>query len=1587
MASTSDLDTSVNREDNINENQESIELSGSEKKMYGSDTDVNSSSDEIIVKGANKSRKRGTRKIAEIVEGQGELTERERLKYQYQFKLLEIQEREKERELALQEREAQERERELEMLERERDREFQLKKLELEIARDRNKEPERATGKVNEGLEMANYVKLLEKSFPTTPRSQAEILTFFDDLERLFEIYDVPQKFHAKLILTFFDTTSVNHLFRRLTNEQCKDYEVVKTAILAEFHFTPDIYLKQFNNITKGKNESYVQLASRLMKYFTYYLQSSEVETFDQLVALNVTDKFKTLLPTELRTYLLQRGVTSKLDTASKLSKLCDEYQSQTETIFDAKESRKIKFDYSKVPRNDKQNFGSSNRGFTANFGTNEVGNRHVNVNREFNTERKIGSQFSATHRDSTVNKSGSYSDVVCFLCKQRGHVKKFCGLRKTVRDGNKSDYHRVNRVEQVVEDRVNGSDNRAQLMKNISESHKGPRQINRVSKNTDEIKWEATVNSAGQRTKQDVNVVSLPMSRKVKLVSGKNKVEALVDSGAEFSCIRAGTADESLEEKKGQILLRAFDGSEGYYPVKQLGMRLTKDDEVKTQGDAMVNILCAVVPNLSEDLLLSVEDYERLRENYEATPRWKRINEVKFSEITETVNENSGIFSENQESHEVTADTVVEEPTEVEVEVPSDALIFREQQLTDNSLRSAREDGRRGKNNYVYLDRLLYHRDKILGETVMQLVVPQCRRGKVLEIAHNSVFGGHMGFRKTLERIRYSFYWPGIKANVRKYCDECTECQLRRPASVKDRVPITPVRRPDFPFQVVNVDIIGPIDPPSSKGHRYVLVLMDQHSRWPEAACLTSLSARSTCEALLEIFQRTGIPEVIATDQGTNFTSALTQEMITRLGSSPRFSTPGHPASNGLVERFNRVLKNMLHHTIREESRNWHKAIPFLLWAYREVPNASTNMAPFQLLYGRKPNGPLSILQKTWAGECSLPPGVNRSAAQYLQQLKERMELAARQVKEIAEEQQDRYAAYSNRRSRHKDFEVGDQVIALIPDSQNKLYARWTGPATVKERRGPHGYVIEAGKGFRRYVHVNKLRKFKSSVNVVGVVFQEDQDFGKIVEVPKVVRESEYCHQKMLNTEEERLDSLQIQQLRDLISEFGSFFSEKVGHTNVGEHKIRVRPGSILKTKHRYTIPQSMRKAVDQQIEELLENDMIEESYAEFTHPVVCVAKKDSSVRMCVDYRMLNAFTELEAYPMAHVPDLLARVGAAHYISTLDMLRGYYQIPLEESSRVYTSFATHRSQYQFKVMPFGLQGSAATYQRIMNRILSPHLDYSVAYLDDVAIFSTTWEEHLEHLGKVLESLTQAGLTGNLGKCCFAKRRVKYLGHLVGSGTHQPDPDKLKAIRDIAPPKTKKEVRSFLGLVGYFLDYVPDFAKIAKPLSDLTSKKAKDAVVWDETLNKSFEELKRRLITTPVLNTPNFSKPFIMFTDASNVAVAVCLVQSDDAGNVKPVAYASKKLNDTQRRWATCHQEAYAIIFGLQKFENWIFGVTVEVRSDHNPLAFLTNSASQSSKLQRWLLAISQYDVKVKHISGKDIPHVDALSRLTVVER
>ncbi|GFW46404.1 retrovirus-related Pol polyprotein from transposon 17.6 [Trichonephila clavipes] len=768
-------------------------------------------------------------------------------------------------------------------------------------------------------------------------------------------------------------------------------------------------------------------------------------------------------------------------------------------------------------------------------------------------------------------------------------------------------------------------------------------------------------------------------------------------------------------------------------------------------------------------------------------------------------------------------------------------------------------------------------------------------------------------------------------------------------------------------------------IDPP--KGHKYILCLVDQHTRWGEAVPLTSLSAKVTCEALLSIFSRTGIPNVVASDNGTNFAADLTKEFEKRIGSSPRFSTPGYPQSNGLVERFNRTLKNMLHNVVRDEGRGWHLQIPYVLWAYREIPHSTTGVSPFQLLYGRQPQGPLSILKSTWTGKHNNLQLCTTPVSKYLEDLKCKLEKAAEQAKLVSTVQQEKMAYYHNLRSSDKVFKVGEKVIVLIPDATSKLFARWQGPATIIEKRNPHSFLVEMPDNSTKHIHQNKLRHYVASSNSVNVIFEEEKEFGQVETPPTATEESKF-YEVLNNLKTDNLNSYNLKVLKNLISKFKYIFTKPVQPARVGAHKIELVANAVRRKPHCYSVPMAYRREVERQVQELLDLNLIEPSEAEIAHPIVCVAKKDSSIRMCVDFRALNAVTKVPVFPMKDMQELIFTAGSAHWLTSIDLLKGYWQIKMDEISKPLTAFTTHNAVYQWKTMPFGLAGASGTFQREMNRILKSHSEYAQAYMDDVVIFSKTFEEHLVHLELVLTELEKLGFSVRLDKCSFAAKRIKYLGHTIGGGKHGPDEDKILTIKRLIRPTTKKEVRSVLGLMGFYRAYIPNYAEISTPLTELTKKNKPNNVSWGEAEQNSFVKLKELLCEVTSLATPDANLPFQVHCDASDYGVGCCLTQQDTEGIYRPIAFASQKFNATQINWASIEKEAWAVLYGLNKFDKWIYGAKVEIISDHNPLKYLNQTTPKSPKLTRWALALQRWNHSITHRPGIQHRSADALSRL-----
>jgi len=398
-----------------------------------------------------------------------------------------------------------------------------------------------------------------------------------------------------------------------------------------------------------------------------------------------------------------------------------------------------------------------------------------------------------------------------------------------------------------------------------------------------------------------------------------------------------------------------------------------------------------------------------------------------------------------------------------------------------------------------------------------------------------------------------------------------------------------------------------------------------------------------------------------------------------------------------------------------------------------------------------------------------------------------------------------------------------------------------------------------------------------------------------------------------------------------------------------------------------------------------MLNQDIIRSSYSPWSAPVWVVPKKagpngEQKWRLVIDYRKLNDKTISDRYPIPNINDILDRIGKAKYFTTLDLASGFHQIEMNPDDIAKTAFTVEGGHYEFIRMPFGLKNAPATFQRVMDSILGDVIGLNcLVYLDDIIVFSASLQEHVIHLTSIFQKLRDANFKVQLNKSDFLRKETEFLGHIVTQEGIKPNPDKIAAIKNFPCPKNKKEIKSFLGLLGYYRKFIKDFAKITKPLTKQLKGYNKTITIDDE-FTKTVDFCKILLTNDPILQYPDFTKPFILTTDASNFALGAVLSQGT-LQNDKPVCFASRTLSDTEVNYSTIEKGMLAIIWAVQYYRPYLFGTKFTIVTDHKPLTWLMNFKQPNSKVIRWRLQLLEYDFEVVYKNGSQNVIADALSR------
>ena len=910
--------------------------------------------------------------------------------------------------------------------------------------------------------------------------------------------------------------------------------------------------------------------------------------------------------------------------------------------------------------------------------------------------------------------------------------------------------------------------------------------------------------------------------------------------------------------------------------------------------------------------------------------------------------------------------------------------------------------------------DGILY---RLVGK-LEQLVVPKVYRTLVFKLAHSAPLAGHQGKSRTLSRIQKHFFWPGMVAEVNRWTASCDICQR---TSDKGRVrpaPMVPLPVIGEPFARCAIDLVGPIIPASAGGYRYILVLTDFATKWPEAVPLKSISTEAVADALLGIFTRLGVPKEVLSDKGSQFTGNLMKEVFRLMSIKGLHTTPYHPQTNGACERLNGTLKKMLKKVSAEQPHLWHRYINPLLFAYREVEHKSTGYSPFYLVYGRQVRGPLHILKETLEGK-GPQDAEQKTTYQYVLEMRERLAQTYALAQEELRKAGVTSSKYYNRRASLRNLEPKDKCLILLPTASNKLLAKWQGPFEIKSKINRVNYVVDIN-GVQKVFHINMLKKYLSEPqNIVSNCrlvgdrksfhrcssLKESPSLPSIAEKEELLAMVAAIHNNPMTAcavlkddepgkllvLEDGMDYSQVEvaatlepwqqaRLKGICERFSTIFTDKPPPAQVQPYEIKLTERTPVRSKP-YPIPFHLKDKVEAEIADMETQGYLEPSTSPYASPLVVVKKPDGKPRVCGDYRKLNKCIEFDAEPMANTAEIFARLSKSRIFSKIDLAKGFYQLPLAPESRKYTALVTPLGLKQFTVVPFGLSISPAAFNRSIRHILQGIQNVEI-FVDDVLVHTHSWKEHISTLEKVFSRLKENRVSVKPSKCQLGTKGLEFLGHYIGNGQQQPKETNVNKIQDFQRPTTKKGVRSFLGLCGYYAEFIPNYTYLAQPLIRLTGKAMPREIQWTAELEAAFTRMKAALGSSPILQLPDMSRPFILQTDASEGGIGAALLQEEGTTRL-PVAFWSRKLKPAEQRYSTIERECLAIVEACKKFIQYLYGAPFILESDHQPLSYLHSQTSKvkNIRLTKWALYLQDYSFKIRYIRGADNVLADSLSR------
>lgn len=464
----------------------------------------------------------------------------------------------------------------------------------------------------------------------------------------------------------------------------------------------------------------------------------------------------------------------------------------------------------------------------------------------------------------------------------------------------------------------------------------------------------------------------------------------------------------------------------------------------------------------------------------------------------------------------------------------------------------------------------------------------------------------------------------------------------------------------------------------------------------------------------------------------------------------------------------------------------------------------------------------------------------------------------------------------------------------------------------------------------------------------------------------------------------EEGFSCIESDRINNLVLRFSHIFSKSkvdIGCCDKVKHEIITKPIAPVNLKSR-RIPMALESKVDDIVNDWLEKGVIRPAVSPWNSPLVIVRKKNNDIRLCVDFRSLNAATLRPIFPIPDTKDILDHLQNSYYFSTIDLSSAFHQCTIEERDKQKTAFSTRHGQYEFNRMPFGLCGAPATFQRLMHEVLkADNWKKCLIYIDDIIIYAPTFSEHLSRLEAVFQRLSEAGIKLSPDKCNLFQTKIKFLGHEISSDGISADPEKLDLIRNWKKPDTKDEMRSFLGFCNYYRKFLAHYAELVIPLEAMLVANKEKKLFWKEENINSFASLKTELVSSNILAFPNNKDTFILDTDASFTAIGAVLSQKQGTEE-KVIEFASKKMTKTQQRYCITRKEMLAVVTFVKQFHHYLLGKRFIIRTDHKALIFMLNwEKPNSTQYCKWIADLQYYDFAIEHRKGEKHSNADFMSR------